>query len=145
MSSQSYYFVGAVLTILLLLFGYVLSMRSDITEIKTEHEALKGLAKKVESMESRLDTTCGEMGVYFKMMDKYLAGIIHAPTHFERDELVEKMDAGTLTLPEASRLRVLLDEMMEEEEDTEMQLAGALAASRVEAIIWRKRRELNEK
>jgi hypothetical protein len=105
-----------------------------------QHETLCAehvkLLNRVPDIEHKLDVLVGTTEVYFKMMDRYTTSIIHSPQHQERDELGDKLNAGTINCKEAHRLSELLAEMIADETNPEKKFAAILQHARVEALMF---------
>ena len=108
--------LGAIIVILLALFGYLLVVTKDVSKLQQVYdniykpiECIAPLKIKVEALETRMD-------VYLKMLDPYLERALRDwPTHMERDILMARLKHDQLTLVELERLdRLLVDAMLED-------------------------------
>jgi hypothetical protein len=156
MNPTAYTLLGLGISILLALFGYTLyetrerakgdrDLGEAVARVESTHEALCSQHEKyidrIPIIEEKMDTAIGAMDVYFKMMDKYLANAIHSPNHKERDDLMDKLQWGTITLPEVERLALLVGQMLNEEKDPFRYFAGAQTEARLASLRWRMQRE----
>lgn len=143
MTSQSYYFVGAVLTVLIFLVGYVIRVQNSITKIETEHISTCALRiKQFDEIDERLcelgelrravDKLSGRMELYMKVLDPHLANALHSPAHKQRDYLVERLAAGHLSSDEAQVLAQELKDLLATEDRADKKLAAALLLARLE-------------
>lgn len=79
-----------------------------------------------------------------KSLEQIWADRLHAPTHYERDELVQKMVDRKATCAELKRAIVLLDKAArdpEEEPDADKRLIAGALCDRARLLLARKRRE----
>ena len=142
MDAQVYAFAGVIVAIILALFSYVLTLKGQITAVEVEHQTLvvdhcKKLDR-IPEIEHKLDTLAGQTEVYFGMMDRYIASVIHSPIHRDRDELMDRI--GELNKEELIHLAALLERLQQEETDNNKKFAGALAQARVASLLWKAER-----
>lgn len=152
MTSQSYYFVGAVLTVLIFLVGYVVRVQNTVTAVETKHNTIcEEHVKKLSGIDERLEELTGltravdllteRMELYMKVLDPHLAQVLHSPLHQIRDELVDRLVAGDLTPEAAQTLAVELKELLAAEDRADKKLAAALLLARVEWDLAKNRPE----
>jgi hypothetical protein len=94
-------------------------------------------------MNERIARTEKDSEVFWKILEPHMAAIIHSPNHRERDELVDKLVAGTLVECEMKRTAELLEENIRENKDEGKRLASALLLARVKGLI--EKTELDKK
>ena len=145
MEAQVYTFVGVMLAVMLALFGYVFALRAEVSRVGARHDVLVDAhcaeLLRIPEVEHKLDMLMGQTDVYFRTMDKFIAATIHSPIHTDRDELMEKLEHGTLTLHEAERLQLMVQAMVDEEQNSQKLFAGMLGLARLNSLIWRMRSE----
>jgi hypothetical protein len=128
--------LGTIIAILLAVFGYVIKLAQEVSEVKENHRILAGQHEHqlncIPELKRSLDLLTGRMELYMKVLDPHLAGIIHSPLHVQRDLLVDKLVNGVLTHDESMTLACELKELLRQENDVDRKLAAALLLARVE-------------
>ena len=77
------------------------------------------------------------MGLFWRLVEEHMSGMLKAPTHIEMDLLLDKLKAHTLTLPESHRLRWWLQKVYLEDDraDVQRRMTAILVLAAVEALI----------
>lgn len=78
-----------------------------------------------------------KIGLFWRLVEEHMSGMLKAPTHLEMDLLLDKLKAHTLTLPEATRLRWWLRKVYLEDEvaDAQRRMTAILVLAAVESLI----------
>jgi hypothetical protein len=98
--------IGIIGSIVLAVFAYVLKLTADVAGVRRELEICN-----VSEMRATVDKL-----VYRQEIDDgHAAAGLHAPTHFERDDLVKKLVDGDLDEEGLERVIVLLREAKKKE------------------------------
>lgn len=138
---------GAILAMLLAIFGYLVALTMRVGDVKTE------FSRDIEAIKEARKVTCHEHGrqleclpdireqlarlVYRqeledKLMIRQAADAIHSPVHKDRDALMDKLVEGTLTRSEAKRLKKMLQEYIAEQPDRMLRWYACNALIRVQ-------------
>ena len=117
--------------ILMALFGYVLKLTGDVSGIRHELDLCKlgEIRTSVDMLTCRQD-----------LADKSAAAGLHAPTHFERDDLVDRLLQNELTDSELTRLVEILRQASKSEKSSNKRYWAGQLLSRAETeLIYRRR------
>lgn len=119
------------LALLLSLVGFLWNRR------KSDTEASVHLVTDLGNLKERCSLLEMKIGIFWKLVEENLSGMLKKPTHFEMDGLLDKLKAHTLTLEEAQRLRRWLQRVYLEDEASHAQqrLTAILVLAAVESLI----------
>ena len=109
---------------------------------KTGDQSRANLAE-LRSLEERCSLLEMKMGMFWRLVEEHLSGMLKKPIHLEMDMLLEKLKNHTLTLSEARTLQAQLQKTYLDAEAVHAheKLVAILVMSAVEALI----RELERK
>ena len=108
-------------------FGVILSLTTRIGKLENATECLPDIGEKVTRMYYRQELTD-------EIMVKQAAAQIHSPIHHERDDLVDKLKAGTLSPVEAKELIWRLELMLADNPTPGDRWGGAVLLVRAHEI-----------
>ncbi len=90
----------------------------------------------IADLNSKLDKVVADNEVFWRVIGPHLEHIIHSPKSVDRDELVARLTAGTITREELPVLTELLHEAIGKDEWTnEKRFAGVLLLARATALF----------
>jgi hypothetical protein len=87
-------------------------------------------------MEARLTSLETKMGVFWRVIEEKAVAILHAPIHYERDALLDKLLANKRLSPDdCDRLISMLDDIVEQRESTtpDERMAALLLLARLKS------------
>jgi hypothetical protein len=125
----------AVLGVMATYFGPLQKLGERVAKMEGRCDICAENMKHLPQMQADIKEVKDGLNIFWKVVDPGLAQILHAPTHYERDELVDKLVSGEITLKEAHRLETLLNEAMEEDILPGKKLAAALLLGRTQMLI----------
>jgi hypothetical protein len=137
--------LSQLLTGLSLLLALALGLR---TVLISRHDAavkrlselriiLETLRTEFGKLSERVGLTEMKMGVFWRLVEENLSGMLKRPTHAEMDTLLDGLKAHTLTLEESKRLRWWLQRVYLDDEAAHAQqrLTAILVIAAVESLI----------
>jgi hypothetical protein len=157
---------GAVVAILLGIFGYLIHLSDRMGDLKKDcTDNIAKVSKDVEIIQKERELTCEAHGKALALLpdmqrsldrllyrqelqDAHAADALHSPQHEERDNLVERLLKGELRLDEIDRVICLLKQAMREEELPDKRWTAFLLLGRAEVEqekLLRTQREVHER
>lgn len=125
--------IGALLALVSLLRTFTVSHQDQSLHLQSDMSVIKERCSLLEM----------KMGMFWRMCEEHLSGMLKRPTHLEMDGLLDKLKAHTLTLEESNRLRWWLQKVYLEDEaaHTQHRLTAILVLAAVESLIHELERE----
>jgi len=109
-------------------------VRTFVAGAKEETLRLLDHLAKLEERAALLEM---KMGMFWRLVEEHLSGMLKKPTHAEMDALLDKLKAHTLTLAEAKRLRWWLERvyLANEIDAAQHRITAILVLAAVESVI----------
>jgi len=121
--------LGIVLALITLVRTFVVAGQDQSAKV---HED-------VTHMQERLSLVEMKLGIFWRMVEENLSGLLKKPTHLEMDALLDKLKAHTITLDECYHLRRLLEATyltdQTDKAETTNRLVAILVLGAVESLI----------
>ena len=111
-------------------------MNGRVTAIEFRCVTHEGIIASIGDMNTKLDKALNDNEVFWKVIGPHLEHIIHSPKSVDRDALVAKLTAGTITKEELPFLIEMLHEAIGKDEwSNEKRFAGVLLLARATALF----------
>jgi hypothetical protein len=135
-SPVAYTLLGLALSVLVVLFGYVLKLSADVSGIKATCKSRGENCKSVAELTLKVDRLVYRQ----ELADSHAADGLHAPTHYERDGLVDRLLVGDLTEAELERVIALLADAKKNEKSGDKRYWAGQLLTRAETELTYRRR-----
>jgi hypothetical protein len=99
--------------VLLAVYGFLYRMDKRVDVIENRCTVHQPVIDSIAALNSRLDQLTADTATFWRILGPSLAGIIHSPTAATRDELVDKLFAGSIDADECRMLIALLREAID--------------------------------
>jgi hypothetical protein len=104
---------------------YILELRNSVSD----------LVKKLDLVSDKVNIIEVKNEVLWNSVEKAMIDVLHHPTEYKRDELLEKLEAKTITLSELEELKCMLTDIIKNNKNSNEVIAAVLLSARVSQII----------
>lgn len=137
--------IGGIAGVIVAVFGLLWLLFGPISKLREDQAAIKAVCNEKHGddgqEDDRLRTLCLDMAVVkedvrwlSKSLEAKATNDLHSPTHHERDALVDKLKARSISLEEMDELLPMLEEAIHKEARADARWAASVWLDRARII-----------